>query len=413
VAEGEGGRLLAFTALRGDAPSPATRALWQRLERLPYPQQMEAIEVDEGFHSAALCRFLETRSLVASADHPQVGSELANLAVRIAWHLEPGVDDPPGAEWDLRAVAYGYLGAARRALGELEAAGDALDMARTLRARGTGAPGVEAEILWFEVWVRLVQHRFARAIHLLDRMMAADAASSAAEPGSLRPAAPVAALVAKAWCSYHRGDIQSAQRLLEEAQRYDLRTLPALDLASRFGLLWCAITAGRFAEAENRLAAAASLVAQGRAENAAARWLLRRAQARIDVAKGNFGPARQALREAATALAREGQGTEAALAWLALARLYLEERRSKVGARVERIAVKLATAFIPDAEKGQLLAVSLFINACLQGELTVASVIELARAIEDYREPGLVWWAEWRTVLTEAGGRDAAPLAAG
>ena len=408
------GRLVAQPAQCGDAASPATQALWRLLERLAYAEQIEAIEADRRFHNAALCRRLQIMSLMASPANPEVGSQFANLAVRISWHLEPGPGDRSGAEHDLQALAHGYLGAARRALGELEGAGDAFDMARTLRARGTGAPGVEAEIAWFEVWVRLDQHRFTVAIGLLDRMLAADAAASAAEPGSLRSAAVAPALVAKGWCSYHQGDAQAAELLLEEAQRLDLSDLPELDLASRCGRLWCAITRGRFPEAEERLADAAALVVHGQPENTAARWQLWRAQARIDVAMGRLRDAEKALREAATALAQEKEGTEAALAWLALAKVRLEKGGSGERPWVGRIAAKLVPAYIREADrKEQLLALYLFTSACAEGRLTVGVVTEFARVIEGTRQPALTWWAEWGRLLKEERGRDAAPLAAG
>ena len=414
MTDAEGGRLAARPPRCGDAASPAAQALWQRLEGLPYPEQIEAIEADRSFHGAALCRRLQIMSLMASPASPELGSQLANLAVRISWHLEPGPDDRLGVEHDVRALAHGYLGYARRALGELASAADAFDMARTLRARGTGAPGVEAEIAWFEVWVRLDQHRFAAAIGLLDRMLAIDAAASAAEPGSLPPAVVAPALVAKAWCCYHRGDAEAAELLLEEAHRLDLSDLPELDLASRFGRVWCAITRGRFPDAEARLADAAALVAHGQPKNTAARWQLRRAQARIDVAMGRLRAAEQALREAAAALAQEKEGTEAALAWLALAKLRLEKGGSGARARVGRIAAKLVPAFVRETDrKEQLLAVFLFAIACAEGKLTIGVVTELARVIEGTRQPGLTWWSEWGGVLQEEGGHDAAPLAAG
>src|ERR1700674_3779920 len=413
MVDAEGGGLLAFTPLCGDAASPATQVLWKRLERLAYPQQLEAIEADESFHSGALCRRLQTMSLAVLAVSPEVASELANLAVRVSGHVEPGAGDRPGAECDLQALALGYLGAARRVLGELESAGDAFDMARTLRARGTGAPWVEAEILWFEVWLRLEQHRGAAAVTLLDRILAADAAWSATEPRRSRPGIRAAGLAAKAWCFYHRGDVEAAERLLEEAQRLDLSVLPELDLASRFGLRWCAIARGRSPEAEASLAAAATLVARGQTENTAARWLLRRAQARIDVATGRLRAAEQGLREAAAALAQEKQGTEAALAWLALAKLYLQEGGSRARARLKRLPAKLVPAFLPEAGRKQLLALYLFTTASMRGELTVAAVTELACAIEATRQPGLTWWSEWGTVLEEEGRRLASPLAAG
>ncbi|HXO41171.1 MAG TPA: hypothetical protein VN999_06985 [Thermoanaerobaculia bacterium] len=207
---------------------------------------------------------------------------------------------------------------------------------------------------------------------------------------------------------------EAAELLLEEAQRLDLSDLPELDMASRCGRLWCAITCGRFPEAEDRLADAAALVVHGQLENTAARWQLRRAQARIDLAMSRPRAAERALREAAAALAQEKEGTEAALAWLALAKLRLQKGGSGARARVGRIAAKLVPAFLREADrKEQLLALYLFTSACAQGKLTIGVVTEFARVIEGTRQPALTWWAEWGTVLHEEGGRNAAPLAAG
>ncbi len=414
--DAEGGSLVDCTALGGDAASPVTLGLWRRLERLAYPERIEAIEADETFHSAALCRRPQAHELhpAAPGRSPAPASRCQEILTARFASCDPN-SGLAGDEHDLRALAHGYLGAARRALGELESAGDAFDMARTLRARGTGAPGVEAEIAWFEVWLRLDQHRVPTAVRLLDRMLAIDAASSAAEPGSLRPAVIAPALLAKAWCCYHGGDAEAAGLLLEEAQRLDLSDLPELDMASRFGRLWCAITRGRFPEAEDRLADAAALVVGGQSENTAARWQLRRAQARIDVGMGRLRDAEQGLREAAAALAQQKEGTEAALAWLALAKLRLEKGGSGARARVGRIAAKLVAGFVREADrKEQLLAVFLFASACAQGKLTIGVVTEFARVIEGTRQPGLTWWSEWGgPMLLEEGGDDAAPFVAG
>jgi hypothetical protein len=119
-------------------------ALWERLAPLPYAEQLRAVETDDILHTWGLCRLLQRLSEQAVPDDPARAARLANLSVRISRHL----GDVYGPEWvrDLRALALGRLGDARRRLGEPTSAQDAFDAAETERLAGTGDPSIEAEL---------------------------------------------------------------------------------------------------------------------------------------------------------------------------------------------------------------------------------------------------------------------------
>jgi transcriptional regulator with XRE-family HTH domain len=381
----------------------AIHGLWKRLESLDYQAQIAAVEGDERHHTRRFCRCLQRISQVMSQIDPDVGLQYANLAMRVSFHLGASCD--PVSLRDLRALAFAYLGDARRTVGELRSAGDAFDAARTLRARGTGDPWVEAEIIGLEAQLPLEQHRLTEAVTLLDRLLATYADSSTAQPAGVIPRGPVNALVTKAWCLYHLGEREAAQGLLEEAeQKVEASGERELMLPILSGLLWCAITCGKFAAAQTRLAAA--IRAADDHQDPAVRPRLRRAEARIALALGERAAAEHALRETAADLARLMRGTDAALAWLALAKLELEEGARRV--TLERTVGKLVPALISEAGREQLLELFLFVSSCTQGKLTSEAVTQFARALEETRRPSLGWWSEWGTVLGREGSCDAA-----
>jgi tetratricopeptide (TPR) repeat protein len=393
-------------AVEAAALDAAAEALWHRLDGLPYAQQIELIESDPRFHRRELCRRLHQLSMVATMVAPRVGTQLANLALRTGRHLGGGSS---ARLLDLEALGLACLGNARRALGELHGAADALNMARTLRAAGTGDPEVEAEILSIEAVLRCAEHRLGDALSLLDRMEACLAGGAPAVPDPVAPAGGMAALVLRAWCFYHLGEHEAALSLLLEAERRDDASAAwSQDLAIRSGLVWSAVTRRRWPEARIRLAAA--VASAEREGDEALRQQLRLAEARIDRASGERTAAEGALRQAAAELVRLEVGADAVLAWLELASLYVEEGDAVA---LRRLALaEILPAFVLAEVGGEEVARLMeFQGVCCRGELTVAAVAELASAIERTRRTPLAWWSAWGTVLGDEARRDAAPVA--
>jgi tetratricopeptide (TPR) repeat protein len=382
--------------------------LWRRLKPLPYPEQLRAVEDDEAFQTWGLCRELQRRSREAARQHPRLAAQLANLALAISAHL----DEAYHRDWvrDLRALSFAYLGNARRALGELHGAADAFDTASLLRPGTPGYSSLEAEALALEAQLRRDQHRLAEAIALLDRAheIYAGTRPGAADPETADRHLAGEALVHKAWCLYHLGQLEAASTQLEEALlRVDPARDPHLAFAIRHGQIWSAILLGRVDEAETLLPVARALLKPlapldgaelpgGGAET----LRLRRAEARIDLAQGEKGPAEQTLREVAHDFLLLDRGVDAALVWLDLAALYLRE---DAAAALRQLAPELLPVFsASDVQRPHIYTLLLVQQACAAGKLTPELASQLGSTLERDRRPSLGWWSGLGTVLSEA-----------
>jgi len=253
-------------------------------------------------------------------------------------------------------------------------------------------------------------------VALLDRVEAiyGDQAERLTDPDVEDPARAAAARVHKAWCVYHLGDIVRAQALLDQAAgEIDEGRQPQLALALRCGLVWCALTLGRL-DAETRLAAALQLA--DRVGEDADRLRLRRAEARLDLALGERGPAEQALLAAASGLAQRGQGLDAALSYLDLAALYLRE--GALDALGDLCNEKLLAVFLShEVGREAIHVLRLVEEACNSGRLTPGLLAGLASQLEQIRRPSLAWWSGWNagvpSMPLDGGTGDAGAAASG
>jgi hypothetical protein len=378
--------------------------LWRRLATQPYALQLAAVEADESFQTWGLCRLLQRRSGELASDDPESARRLANVAARIPRHLEPAYD--PDWILDLQALSLCYLGNAWRAVGDLDSASDAFETARALRLAGTDDPGIAAEALALEALVRRDECEIPAAVALLDRVVEICGSGGGPNPAdhdAEDPRRAVEAQVHKAWCVYHLDHVDAAQALLEPvAGQLDEKRQARLALAARCGLLWCAIMLGS-PDGEARLGTAVKLA--DHAGDDGDRLRLRRAEARIDLARGERGPAEQALRETALELARRHLGIDAALAYFDLAALYLRE--GAAGA-LQEIGAKTIPLFSDrDVERKAFAGLLLFQQAIDHGRLTPELLAVIARAVEGSRRLSLAWWSGWGTVLSREDTGDA------
>jgi tetratricopeptide (TPR) repeat protein len=405
-----------------DAP-----AAWERLAALPHADQLSAVEADESCHTWGLCRLLERLSARSAAGNPTQAARLASLSLRISRHLGPAY----GPEWirDLQALALGRLADARRRLGELESAADALDAAETERQAGTGGPAVLAELLPLAALLRRDQHRLADAVDLLDRAIDL---RRAARPGPTDdlglddPHRAGEAALDRAWCLYHLGDPASALGGLEQAERdLDPDREPRLTLGLRCGLVWSALALGRTAAAAERLGAAMTLAERLGVVAAALR--LHHAEARLALAAGEREAAARALADTARAFGRLGLAVDAALAVLDLAALCLDAPpaaaadsaaaaaaaaaagRDDVARQLLRGAAEHTLTLLgaPDLTGQGVQAVIDFVAACRAGRLTRDHLERWAGVLELARRPSVSWWSAWGTVLSRPGAGDA------
>lgn len=342
--------------------------LWRRIAALPYEQQVAAIEADEDFFTWGMCRFLQLLSVEEVGARAARADELANLAVRVAGKLGETYD----VTWvrGLRALCLACLGNARRALGEMQGAADALLAARELVAAGVGNAAFEAEVLVIAGLVARDRRRLGEAVELFE----------AAQEAASRPDSEVrdghldgVALAEEAWCRYQLGDAAAAAVRLEEASRLvDAARDPGLAWEVGLGRVWAALSLGRLEEAR-RLAAAARAATGGggddgggggggsdgdggeRGEGAAGSRggsgsgggrgrraaVLRRAEARIAAASGEQEEAERTLLAAVGELLAGGQGVEAALALIDVAVLLVEAGEAQADRRLSAVAVEL------------------------------------------------------------------------
>jgi tetratricopeptide (TPR) repeat protein len=385
--------------------------LWQRLAALGHRGQIEAVEGDAEFQTWGLCRLLLRHSAEAVAQRPETAARLAGLAVRVAAHLGEAYD----RDWvcDLRALAFAYLGDARRELGELGGARDAVESGRTARVSGTGAPAIEAEALALEALLLRDERRLGEAAALLERAYALCTGAAGGEGERGDPEAVDAhlagrALAHRAWCVYHLGRHDTARALLAEASvLVDPAREPGLKLAILHGEIWCAITLAQFEEAEALVDPADQVAVAAGVEGD--RLRLRRAWARAELGLGEHGPAEATLREMLHRCVEGNLGIDGALALLDLASLYLGQGNAEAVAQLaDEVFCLVSCGNVAREEMAELLLVQ---QACEQRKLTCELVRELAQLIERRRRPSLAWWSGWGTVLGEEVPADAAALA--
>lgn len=116
--------------------------LLARLKKRPFAEQLRLVTADESFHTWGLAQLLLKESLHAVAEDPEIATDYAELAVKVAQNLGEAYD--PHWVLDLRARAYAHLGHARRALGEPRSAETAFREAEALLA-GSMTGNTEAQ----------------------------------------------------------------------------------------------------------------------------------------------------------------------------------------------------------------------------------------------------------------------------
>ena len=120
---------------------------WQRFQEIPAEQRRYVIANGKEYHSWAFCELLCAASIDEKCS-ANAALDLAELAVQVA--EMPG--GSPWTRWRLRSYALGFLGSARKRLGDLLGAEDAFEQARDAWTRGEV---VESEPLDENLWLSL------------------------------------------------------------------------------------------------------------------------------------------------------------------------------------------------------------------------------------------------------------------
>jgi tetratricopeptide (TPR) repeat protein len=366
-----------------DAPE-----LLQRLQPLPYDQQLQQVEEDGALQTWAVCRLLLRKSLEATCHRPELAVQLAFLAVKVAVHLGDAYD----REWvtDLRALAFAYLGNARRVLGEHQSADDAFLEARSqLRRGGTGNPRVEAEVLDLEASLRYDQRRFSEALSLLDRVF--DTYNG--EDLEVRDHHLAGqALVKKASSLEGIGEVEQAIVALQRsAPLIEEERDPRLVLCLKHNLVWFLAGAGKTEDAAAALPAVKELAE--RLGNDLDLLRLRWAEGRIALGLAERRPAVEAFKEVQQGFLERDLGYDAALVSLDLAILYAQEGRV---AELKQLALDILPVFSSrEVHREAMAALLLFQHACDEERLTVELARQLAALLERERPRKLM--TQWRS----------------
>ena len=382
------------------AEADAAPALWALLEEMPYRRLREVVGWEAWFHTwgfalhclrCSAAATVGTVGAACTAARPTKAAEAANLALAAADALDASYDE----EWieDLAALALAHLAAARREMGEMAGANDAIDQAWQRWAGGTEGPAVEARILAAEALVRRDEGRLEEAGALLGRVHAITTEPDATEATSYDPHLGGVALLHSAWCLYHLGRTEEAATALDRAEGLlDPGREPSLALALRCGRARCLVRLGLGMAAWAGVGAAIDLATA--AGDRAAELRMRVAQARLT---GERAVAEATLRGAAAGFLELDLGVDAALAFLELADVLV---RAGDPAPIPALAAEVMPAWSsPEIQRQENAALLLFQQACETGRLTSELVRQLAAVLERSRRPSLAWWSAWGTVL--------------
>jgi len=240
--------------------------------------------------------------------------------------------------------------------------------------------------------------RLPEALALLDRAWAVYHGDGPEPPDAAEPHLAARVRAHQAWCRHHSGQPEAAIAQLEEAALLlELERDPWLGFAVHHGQVCVAIVLGQFEAAQRLLPM--SLELADRHGNDLDRLRLRRAAARVDRALGERGRAEQALRDAARSLLEHAAGLDAALTFLDLADLYLEQGEQ---AAVKALGNEVLPVFSPgfrgdDLSISGVSAMLLFQQACWTDRLTPGLLRALSCLLETRRRPSLACWSTWGT----------------
>jgi transcriptional regulator with XRE-family HTH domain len=349
--------------------------LWRRLKRYPPAQRRLLVEEAVEFRSWALCELVCEESVRAAADSADRALELAELALRIA-ELSPGEES---WRWRLQGYAWAHLGNARRVGSDLRGAEAAFVRAGQLwQAGAAGDPGLlaEARLLDLEASLRRSQTRFAEALELLNRALAA-------EPEDLKQRL----LLNQATVLEALGDFAGAIGALRQAAPFvEAEGDPRLLYALRFNLAVNLCFLAKHGEAEALLPRLREL-ANGLGNHLdllRLRWL----EGRIAAGLGRRREAVEALSAAREELASLDIAYDVALVSLELAVLYLEAERT---AEVKTLARQMAPIFqAQGVPREALAAFKLFRDAAEREAVTLALVRKLVAYFHRAQhDPGL------------------------
>jgi tetratricopeptide (TPR) repeat protein len=329
----------------------------------PRDRRLEQVRGEPRFRLLKLCVRLEAASRAAWAEDPATAVEMAELAVEVAGRLDPRTYGEALVS-DAHALAWAYLGNARRIASDLGGAEEALVLAERLY-RCCGADLLtEAEILGFQASLRNAQGRFAEAAGLLDRAL-----PLYREAGDLHLEGRT--LILKGMVLGDGGDCQAATASLAEGLRLvDPAAEPRLLLAAHHNLAVYLCDQGRHEEAAEALERSRRLYLElgNRMDLVRLRWL----EGRIALGLGRPAEAERVLGLARDIFLEQEIGFDAALVSLDLA---MARARQGDAEGMKRIVAEIVPVFQACRVEPEALASLLLLHDSVQVEAAQAETL--------------------------------------
>jgi tetratricopeptide (TPR) repeat protein len=329
----------------------------------------------EDLHTWGVCQLLLKKVREQVFSDPVQAVETAHLAVRLTEHL--GSAYHPDWVLELRARAFAHLGNARRVLGELKGADDALFFAdECLEASGLRNAVVEAEVLSFKASLRLDQGRLEEALALVDQALPLFEGAGHAL-GVCRTLLQKSKILTTMGLNDLAIDVLRAS-----TQGIDREQDSRLFAYAHQSLVGSLVYAGRYEEAERLVPEAKELFGMT-AEPLD--WLrLRWLEANIAQGKGRLAVAEADYRELQREFLVFGNGLDAALVSLDLATLLWEQGRT---AELKRLAEEILLVFeSQDVHREALASLLLFQQACREDRLTGEMLRQIATQLRRERK---------------------------
>jgi tetratricopeptide (TPR) repeat protein len=368
----------ALARSRAEAPG-----LWEELSPLDPEDRLVRVHADRRFVSWGLCELVDHKSREAASEDFAQAVALADLAVHIADLMRDG--EPFEESWidQLRALAWGSLGNARRVGGWLPEAAHCFEMSDTWWDVGTrdvgDAVGYEPVLLNLKASLRIPQRRFAEALTLLDR---AAHLYLHGEPEHRDPHLAGRALVQKAHALIEMGETETTIEILKKANGWiDPQRDPRLHLCLIHNLTDNLSKAGRCLEADASLPELRALAEThgSRFDRIRLDWV----EGRVAAGLGDTSRAHRLLSGVRRAFLVEENAYDAALATLDLVLPCLQEGKT---AEVRALAEEMMSVFrAQDVAREALAAWLLFHRAAVREAVTVELTREVAASLHQAR----------------------------
>lgn len=375
-------RALRSAAERGpdlEAERAAAPGLVAELVQASEAEQVLLLSSEERLLTWGVCDLLIRESHQAAFEDPGVAESLANLAISLASRLSPAVY---GRAFlcDVKAIAWAYLGNARRVRSDLKGAAQALVTAEEYLADGVGDPLSEAQILNLRASLLRDQRQFDESQLVLERVLSIYRLAGDTQLEGRT-------LIKKAMAYSDSGKPAGAIPLLRRALDLLDQTIdPRAVLCAQHNLVICLMDSGHLPEATAVFAATLPLYEHFPEFSTSQLhdWI----HAKLAAAHGRTLEAEAIYEAVRQRFLERGIGYDAAVVSLELSALYL--RRGMTG-EVKRLAEEMYAVFQSrDVHREAMAALLVFQRAALADAATLQMVEQLTAYLRRARrDPSL------------------------